>query len=91
MATFQSDIFLTVLKAKDFAGQQAVCFINKEKNGESLGCCEIKLIYLVKLIRLMETYYCSQYAGDRGAILCPECLTLAQGQELLAKIKKLIK
>ena len=91
MATFQSDIFLTVLKAKDTAGQWAVCFIDKEAHGEDLGCCELKLTYLVKLIRAMETFYCSYFPNDRGVLACPTCLTLAQGQDMLAKLKATIK
>jgi hypothetical protein len=91
MAQFQDDIVLTVLKAKDIAGKWAVCFIEKENNGESLGCCEMKLMLLVKWIRLMESFY-SVYFGDNGMLSPTDpCLALAQGQLLLAKIKKLIK
>ena len=91
MAQLQDDIILTTLQAKDIAGQWAVLFIDKEKNGESLGCCEMKLILLVKWIRLMESFYTVYF--DANGLLSPTdpCLTLAQGQLLLAKIKKLIK
>lgn len=91
MATFQSDIFLTVLQAKDAAGQMAVCFINKEKNGDSLGCCELKLTYLVKLIRAMETFYSVYFSGESQIVPTDPCLTLAQGQEMLGKLKAVIK
>jgi hypothetical protein len=91
MATFQSDIILTTLQAKDAAGQWAVCFIDKEAHGEDLGCCELKLTYLVKLIRAMESFYSVYFSGSSQIVPTDPCLTLAQGQEMLAKLKATIK
>lgn len=92
MGQFQDDIVLTVLQAKDIAGQWAVQMIQKEQYGEDLGCCDTKLMYLVKLIRSMESYYATQFNAN-GYITSPSlpCLSLSQGEELLAKIKALIK
>lgn len=90
MATFQSDIFLTVLQAKDVAGCWAENFINREKSGEDLGCCEMKLMLLVKWIRLMETYYCEHFSDHGNITPVLPCLTLAQAQELLGKLKVMI-
>jgi len=87
----QDDIILTVLQGKDVAGQMAVCFINKEKNGDSLGCCELKLAYLVKLIRAMENFYSIYFNGNGLLSPTDPCLTLAQGQEMLGKLKATIK
>ena len=85
----QDDIILTVLQAKNKTGCMATTFIAMEKNGEDVKCCERKMMTLVKWIKIMEDYYCLTYLNDRGIVNLP-CLTLAQAQELLAKLKGMI-
>lgn len=88
--TFQDDIFLTVLRAKDIAACMGENFINREKAGEDVECCEMKLILLVKWIGISESYYCQNFSVNGNITPDLPCLTLAQMQELLAKIKVLI-
>lgn len=87
---FQDDIYLTILQAKEFAGCQAENFIQTEANGENLGCCEMKLMLLVKWIRIFESYYCNNFDANGNIIPTLPRLTLYQAQELLSKIKILI-
>tara|TARA_R110000868_G_scaffold132921_1_gene344238 strand:- start:319 stop:600 length:282 start_codon:yes stop_codon:yes gene_type:complete len=91
--TFQADIFLTVLQAKDIAGCWGENFVNMEKNGDDVDkCCYMNLMLLMRWIKIMESYYCNNYT-TAGNVAEPNfvCLTLAQAQELLSKIKILAK
>ena len=88
--TFQSDIQLTVLQAKDYAGCMAENFISREKAGENLECCEMKLMLLVKWIRILENYYCANFSANGKITPALPCLTLAQAQNLLSKMKVFI-
>ena len=93
MATFSSDLFLTVLQAKDIAGCWGENFINREKNGDTVSKCEyMTLMLLMRWIRIAESYYCNNYTAN-GNVSEPNftCLTLPQMQDLLAKIKALAK
>ena len=87
----QDDIFLTVLQAKNTTGCMSTTFINMEKNGEDVECCEMKLMVLVKWIKVMENYYCTNFTVN-GNVTDPDlpCLTQLQAQELLAKMKVII-
>lgn len=87
---FQSDIFLTVIQAKDVASCQGENFINRENAGEDVECCEMKLMLLVKWIGIIENYYCENFSANGNITPDIACLTLAQAQELLSKIKVLI-
>lgn len=90
--TFQDDIYLTVLQAKDTSGIWLAEIDTLEKSGEAADeCCYIKLIFLVKLIKFMEKYYSDSFNGGLGSITpAYPCLTLAQAQSLLEKLKTLI-
>ena len=93
MATFSSDLFLTVLQAKDIAGCWGENFINREKNGDEVGkCCYMELMLLIRWIKILESYYCNNF-NSNGNIAEPNfvCLTLAQAQELVAKVKSFAK
>lgn len=93
MATIQSDIFITVLRSKDIAGCWGENFINKEKNGDDVGKCDyMQLMLLMRWITILESYYCNNFTSS-GNVLAPNfvCLTLAEAQELLAKVKSLAK
>lgn len=87
----QDDIILTVLQAKNTTGCMATTFINMEKNGEDVKCCEKKLMVLVKWIKIMENYYYTNFTAN-GNVTSPDlpCLTQLQAQELLAKMKVMI-
>ena len=92
MASFQNVIVLTVLQSKDFAGCMGEKFLNREKYGETVDKCDyMKLMLLIRWIKIMESYYCNNYTAD-GNIGEPnmECLTLAEAQELIAKMKSFI-
>ena len=93
MATFSSDLFLTVLQAKDIAGCWGENFINREKNGDTVSKCEyMTLMLLMRWIRIAESYYCNNFSSGAN-VAEPNfvCLTLAEAQELLAKVKALAK
>ena len=91
--TFQADLYLTVLQAKDIAGCWGENFINVENNGEKVDkCCYMKLMLLILWIRIAESYYCNNFTAN-GNVSSPNfvCLTLAQAQGLVAKVKALAK
>lgn len=92
MSNWQDDIFLTILKAKDTSGIWAANYIAKEKAGETVTeCCYMKLVLLVEWIDIMQCYYSEHFNAGYGNITPDvECLTLAQAQSLLGKIKSLI-
>ena len=91
--TFQADIFLTVLQSKDIASCMGEKFIDKEKYGETVEKCDyMKMMLLINWIEIMESYYCNNFTSA-GNVASPNlvCLTLAQAQELLAKMKTFIR
>ena len=93
MATFSSDLFLTALQAKDIAGCIGENFINREKNGDTVSKCEyMTLMLLMRWIKILESYYCNNFSSGAN-VAEPNfvCLTLAEAQELLAKVKSLAK
>jgi len=91
--TFAQDIVLTVLQSKDIAGCWGENFVNQENYGNEIGKCDyMKLMLLIRWIKLLESYYCNNFSsGSNVAEPNFVCLTLAQAQELLAKVKSLAK
>lgn len=91
--TIQDDIFLTILQAKDVSSCWAENFIDKAKYGgdDELDCCEMKLMLLVRWIRIIENYYAGHFGANGNITPALTYLTLAQAQELLAKIRTMIK
>ena len=93
MASFAQDIFLTVLKAKDISGCWGENIVNQEKYGSEIGKCDyMRLMLLIRWIKLLESYYCNNFSsGSNVAEPNFVCLTLAEAQELLSKVKSLAK
>ena len=88
---WQDDIFQTVLQAKCIAACWSTNLISQELAGGDIACCEKKLMLLSAWIDQIESYYCTHFNGDYGNITPDyDCLTLAQAQEFLGKLKVLI-
>ena len=87
----QTDIAQTILCGKLKASQYGVTLITKEKNGEDVQCCEVKLMVLVRWIKSLQSFYFDNYNVLTGNITPTiDCLTLAQATELMGKINSLV-
>lgn len=89
--TFEDEIYLTVLRAKCASACWAENLINKQKYGEDVGCCELNLILLVKWIGILEQYWCKNFSSNGNITPDYPCLTQAQAQNLVGKLKNFIK
>ncbi len=89
--TNQENLISIVLKAKCTVGKWASALVNKEKYGGDIVCCERNMLLLSEWISIAEFYNCQNF-GDNGSITPDiECLTLAQINELLAKMTAIMK
>ena len=86
------DIFNTVLTAKCVSGCWANTLVERFDNGDNIECNEKKFMSLIQWIMILETYYCNNFDADTQSNITPDytCLTQAEAEQLLAKLKTLI-
>ncbi len=90
--TIQDQIIQTVLSAKCTAVCWAMNNIDREKYGQDISCCEMRMLLLVKWTNALQSYYFDNYNGYVGQIEPTiDCLTADQATLLMGKINILIK
>lgn len=87
--TNQDTIITTVLQAKCTLICWGDTFIKREKSGDDITCCTMKLTLLAKWIDILEDFLCQFY--NSGVDDPFVCLTEEEAMEFVGKVKIYIK